>query len=1035
MEMNDQILQHIMNVQTQLLQQMVKLQQEQNDTIARPATIVSPTATGAFGTPLPGTIASPVTPPPLQGMAQPGMPFLSVNDPTRYGTFAAPYPSDGSRPILAAQSGFKNFISGTINEMTNFDPTQQSKESTEQHFARQSRGVQEQAVNVLGGAINGATSIGTFMIPGGLAASLAVGGVVGAGVGIATNAMVNGAKTALDYQDLLQQKSYKFINAFESTSDIGGIGMGLSQRQEVSGFMRDLATDKFLDSGEMMKILDGAADNNLLKSVSDVNSFKKKFTEIVDTVKSITVTMNQTIEEATNFMGEMERRGISTKDMGLISAQSKVLSSFLGISASQGSQLLMQTSDSIVQGTGLDPTKIIGSAAENTFYASQIMDDSKKNDPALYHYIKNNGGDSAVGAQFEQLSRGYVNGGQGKSNLLNLFASGYKLNEDTGEMEVDKAAMDSLLKSNLSYDQLRDLSMRATSKLTDAQRFQLSENAGVLFNDYASSQQSAEFLKRNVDVLMKQQKDQGSPIDEKTALSLLGIATDAEQAKYIQARLDSPDMTPYYKARVFKEEQDSQNIADSPGIKKRFNFWWDRTFTNPLGDVGQGVSDGIGRGMQDYQKFITGIEDSSVLGGNQSLQSFDQKGLNQVLKQSKGLIDENRLFSSNYGNVFNETLDQGTYNSLMSQVQKGEINPEDLPKILKNSTGFSKGLLSNWRASMLEGEATGEYDGFFGRLSYYKQAGALGTASFVDKHLGFLTHHDDVVKLVGSDNENTLDEFKKQQKSIMSTKKDLNEQMTKLMLDGGLGTTDPEELEKIKKAIKKGDLAEVRLLTDNNRDAANLADKYISVNKKTDSYKEDMENFEPISRYTASMAQSGNQLAGLLSASKTLDKGEINSLLGDFRKKSKEIREQIKDGTISATGMAQFDKDALAQIDDIFDMLPKSDLNNFAAYLQKKDPNAQLLGKNGSLDVDKLKDYVMNDVLRNEHITEPNKDSKSKSKSSSDENTKAATKAAQDHEQAMYQFLLSYQQETQMLKDTIAGRPITNSNQTSIGTR
>jgi hypothetical protein len=992
MEMNDQILNHIMNVQTQLLQQMIKMEQDRNSTISQPATTISPD-TGSFGTPLPSSIASPVTPPPVQHMSQPGTPFMSVNDPTRYGTYAAPNQGYWSRQNQAAQSGFRNFIGGTIDEMKNFDPMGQSREATEQYFARQSRGMQEQTVNILGGAIHGAASVGSFFVPGGLAASLAVGGAVAGGVGLATNAMVNGAKTSLDYQELLQNNSYKFINAFESTSDLGGTGFGLNDRQEISGFLRDLSTDKYLDDNEMMKILDGAASNNLLKSVSDVKSFKKKFTEIVDTVKAIAVTMNESVEEATKFMGEMERMGISNKDMSYLASQSKVTSSFMGISSNEGAQMMLNTTNQVVQGTALNSKNIAESTNETGFIISRIAEGP------LRQYIKNNGGEGNVTSQVEQLTRNYVTQGAGLTSLLGYFGSGFQYNEKTREFEVNEKEMNRLLNGNMSRSQMQQASDSYMNSLSDDERYRLLQSASTVFNNYADTETMARFMQRNVQMLQQE-----TPMDEQTALTNLGMAQDLEQAKLLEEYINNatdPNILKAYKSQALKNEQDSKVISESPGFSKRLKFWWQRVFENPLGDKGQAVSDFTGDLMQDYQKILTGIDDTSTLGGDASLEKFDQKGLEKVLKNSKDLMDYG-ITKPGEADLINQDLDESTFSSLMSQVQKGKISASDLDKALKNN----KGWMSKWRASMLKSEAKGTYDdmGLLGDISYGIQRGILWAS---DKIVG---NQDDFMEGVEDTAKSTFDDFKDQEKG-------LNQQLNRLVLDGGL---DPDKVDQIEKAIKKGDMDKVRSYT-NNREAINLADKFNSLGEKEN-------QFERLTRYTTSMTQAGSQLAGVFQASGAFDEEEIDSMFGSLRRRSKKIRDKIKEGDMSASGMAQFDSDTMAKFDKMFDNLPDSDLRKLAHYLNEK-YDAGLNEKN--VNADKLQEFLLNTVVRDQHITEPNKGS-GKAESKTDEVASAATKAAEEHQQAFYSFLNTYKQETQMMKDAVEGRPIRNTKSSSL---
>lgn len=1009
MNMNDQALQHVMNVQTQMLQHLTRLQMESsNDQLTKQGTFLG-SATGAFGTPLPNAIASPVIPPTHAGS-------MVVNDPTKYGTYAAPYDGNGSRLNQAAFQA-RGFISGSLAEMRNFDATEHSKESTAQYISQQARGVQEQAVNVLGGALSGAATAGSFFIPGGFLASMVAGGAAAVGVGGFTSALTGETREALNYQNILQNQSYKFLNAFESTNEMGGIGMGLRDRQEVSRFLRDLAPEKYLEESEMTKILEGAAGNNLLKTVSDVDSFKKKFTDIVDTVKAITVTMNQTIEETTKFMGELEARGIATQDMSMIAAQSKVMSSFLGINASQGAQILLQTSDSIVSGTSIDPTKIMQSTGLNTFYAEQVYSQARETDPQLAQFIKNSGGSKTVGSAYEQATRGYIQN-QGAEMLLGLYGSGFQLNPETGDFEMNREAMMDLLNGSYSARDMQDKSQQFLRTLNASQIRKLQLNVGTIFSDNANSQMVAQFMDRNAQMLIEEQARSGNQMDRETALVEMGMASDLEMASLYEEMIDANKNTTlggYYNAYTLKEEMDSNAIANSPGLIKRAKFWWEQNVTNPIGNIGQGASDQIGTWMTDYQKFLTGVDDRSIVGGT-LLPEFNQEGLSQVLKNSG--VDT--LSSTGLGG-----FDSGMLSTYLSRLERGQLDATELSR-LKNNEDLN--FFERMNVNFLSDTASGRYDGL-NKGWYYVDKAGLG---LVDSAINFFTDRDNLYEQIGN-SKFTLKNYEKQNEELEKKKKNLNQQVMDLYASGNLNLSE-DKLKALEPLIEKGQVAEVKAIT-SNAQAVELTERFKQFRDEADVLGEDLSNFSELSRYTKALATSGTQLGDLLNASGVYSEAEINSLIGDIRKRGVKINKNLGKGKLSATEMAQFSQDALSEYDSIFDMLPQEDLHKLAEYLQTKNSSLQMESfyeKNSTtIDADKLRDYVL-DEFRKQNVSEINKTEKS---SDSGTASKEATDAAKDHKEAMYEFLNSYQQESQMLRDAIAGRTITNPNQTSLGTR
>jgi hypothetical protein len=84
MNMEEQALQHVMNIQTQMLQQIQQLQKDQtSNELTRMGVPLTSTNQG-FGTTT-NTVSSPTIPPSFDSSSS----NVSVSDPTSYGTYAA----------------------------------------------------------------------------------------------------------------------------------------------------------------------------------------------------------------------------------------------------------------------------------------------------------------------------------------------------------------------------------------------------------------------------------------------------------------------------------------------------------------------------------------------------------------------------------------------------------------------------------------------------------------------------------------------------------------------------------------------------------------------------------------------------------------------------------------------------------------------------------------------------------------------------------------------------------------------------------
>ena len=1071
MEMDDRALQHIMDLQTRMLQQIETMQRE--NTFNKNGSPISGHNEAFNHGIMPDSIASAGIPPSYAKNMMFTPPPMSISDPTAYGTYASPYGSEGRLFKEAKPNLFeKGLFQGTLAEMRDFDPTKHSKEETAQFLSQQTRSLQEKAVGTAGGVVGGAAAAGSFFVPG-LLPSLAAGGAVALGVGGVTAAFVNETKTALDYQDLLQRQSYRFMNAFESTNELGGIGMGLEDRQDVSRFLRELAPEKFLEDKDMMSILEGATNNKLMRTVTDVKSFKDKFSQVVDAVKEITITMDQTIEEATEFMGELERRGIATKDMAFVAAQSKVMSSTLGISSQDGANLILSTSDQVTQGTRLDAGNVMRSSSESVFYAQSLQDWAQVNNEDLYHLIKNSGGGAGVGALMETSGRQYLQSKDGTDYLLGMYASGFDRTEE-GSFAVNAERMQELLSGMYSVEEMQRMSREFTNQLSVPDKHRLQGTASTSFSQYASNREIAQFMDRNAQMIQEKQANAGRYVDKETALVESGIANDYEEAMLLSNMIEitgNEDLSRMYNSKVFKEEQDSHAISTNPSMFKRLGFWWEENVTNQIGNKGQDISDFVGREMMDYQKFITGIDDRSMVNAPH-LENFDAAGLDKLIdrlgtvnesnaqmydflgekqlegydasrsdaidKLAKGDIDleglKSQLDIRAERDGRTRALDANRYNMYLTKANDGTLSAADLA-VLKQREDL--GFAEEARLSVIEREMEGKYEGIsgkmkygFDRLSTWGYGTAQNTIDFMDKRLvspfrGDTSERDSIF------GDTTMKSLEKQQEQLIKERRSLTTDLANLFSSGDLGSMQYEKMAELEEAIKSGDSALVKGIT-SNKDALDLTSRYKEAIELESGFEEGMGAVKETSMYTKALATSGTQLRDMLNASGLYSEAEIDNMVGTLTKKGKKTNKKLEKGKLSAEDMIHANAEMLEEIDMMFDMMPNHDMNQFAQYLTDKDPSIRMdqLFKEGTsvIDADKLQNYVMNDIVRNQHL---NKEPEKADKKDANE----AKAAAEEHTEAMHGFLTAFQRESEMLRDATMGRPIQTTYQTSLGTR
>lgn len=1041
--MDNQVIQQILSTQTQMLQHITTLQQQQatSNMNVMQSNANQQSATGAYGTPMPGNIASPVTPPPP----------VSVADPTQYGTYATPYGSytDGGRIPVGSTFNPRNFIGSSINEAMSFNPAGQSIEASSNYMYQQSQGVQMGVVNAMGGALKGGTNVGSLFIPG-LVPSLIGGGVASLAVGGMANAMIGGARNALDYQTILQQKGPQFISAFNSTNDMGGIGWSLKDQQQASRFLRELAPQEFMNNSDMQKVLSGAADNGLMNTVTDVKDFQKKFKDIVGAVKDITVTMNQTIDQATQFMGQMKQMGITTKDMPLTAAQIKVMSSSLGVSSDVGTQIALGGAQQLAQGTGMSTSGAVRNTAETTYYAQNLWNNLPDNS-STKNWINNNGGAAQVGMNFNQSINGFIESQAGQSLTAGLFGSAASI-DSNGNVSIDKSKLKGILNGSQDVNQLTKASMGNISKLNPGQQVEMLGKLNEEFTNMAGEDSSTlpAVAQRIAQAYQQQAARSGTKMDMQTALVQSGLAPDYNTAqvweKMINQSMD-PGLKAQFDARSLKQSQDAHAIANSPSLLAKGKYWFEENIAAPFGNVGQDVSDSVGQADLAYQKWLTGMSDRSTVNA-QSLQDFSQKGLEKEFGQLKNVDALNKgTKSSDIVNQLKTGKTKGdnqigsdTYGLYMSEASKGQMDPATIAKI-NNMDHLN--LLDQTRRMMINEQTSGHYDGFFGKVNWGLDEAGYGIESgvaAVGKGAEWLGQGawNGAKWLLNIDQKNpyqtpkeiNYDVLQKQGKDLEGEKKKLNQDTASLFASKDIRGMKESDLQSLQQGILSGNIDQVKSLT-SNKQAIDLANKAKKLNSSDTQYSSAMDEYTNVSQYTKAIANSGNLMGDTLSAA-GFSASSINDLVGSLRDQGKKVSKDLKGNKLTLSDMASNDREMLKKYDMMFGSMTEYDKEKLTTYLenQNKDFNVKsVLGSDGkSIDSSKLEKYMLGQI-KNENLSNSKSSSKNKTASEGD-----VVKASKDHTQAMYTMLTTLQQETQMMNDVSNGAPVSNYS-SSIGTR
>lgn len=197
----------------------------------------------------------------------------------------------------------------------------------------------------LGGAIGSA-----FGFPGAIA-----GTVVGSAIGsVGGDQILKHVGVQQGYEKWLQQNSGRFINMFESNDSLGD-GFNEKENQKLSKILSKMNTEFFMSDDELFTMLNQVTDAGLMKSVSDMESFQKKFSGLVETVKKGAKMLNMSYEDIINLQGEWNKMGIKTdSEQAAMLSGVKTLSMITGKSETETAGSLEALIKGLVSGTTLD---------------------------------------------------------------------------------------------------------------------------------------------------------------------------------------------------------------------------------------------------------------------------------------------------------------------------------------------------------------------------------------------------------------------------------------------------------------------------------------------------------------------------------------------------------------------------------------------------------------------------------------------------------------------------------------------------------
>lgn len=892
----------------------------------------------------------------------------------------------------------KENIGSIASDYSKFDASRMSRQQIEDHFSKQTQSIQQTAVDTGATAVGLAGAAAGLLVPG-ILPGLAVGAVAS---GVAASA-VDGAKDSLRYQDILQKDGYRIFNAMESTSDFGGIGIGLSDRQEMSKFMRHLGTEQMMDSDEMAQILQGGIDNKLLRSVKDTKQFEEKFRDIVKTVKEVSITLNQSIDETMEFLGEMDRRGVTLKDTRTVAAQAKVAASMLGEDANVYTDQVLERADALTAGTMRTTESAVKELSYNSYAVDAVDMYSRQTDGRMAQFIKNSGGTEAVAGEFAQAMNDYFREGSGDDHIVALYAQAFEEDEN-GKLTLNKDKVKEINASGKSVQELRQESQRALKSFDKNTIAALSTNAGEIFTstlDYSDQQQAMSNIIKTV--------AESGKMTEESAMQVMNLTNDKNQAElYSQMMIVANDDATHQQMNLLVEQEkwDSADLANSPGLMKRLKYGYKDMIGDTIGDYGQYASDFVGNKITDVQSAVTGIDKK-----NQEKVSIDfnlSHAETAALfdKESESYKEKERLYEQ-----FGMTPNEERMNE--PKKRKGMLDNEYreiYDKAKKRSLSFEEIASLQDR---LEDEDIHfrERDQIEFLLKAQGGGGALGS---------FGVAVGGTVKSWGTEKiqETSVSGGKESFKNLEKIQKDIQEQRAeldkKLMTEFERGGFDRDDAAKVDEALKDKDYKTLQELAKTEK-AKKVVKKYEKLGKEAQNLDELTERKSDDIYGVSSVITATENITGILKESGAYTDEEIEQFFG---KTQKTINEAAKKDRKELMGMSDEDLKSTFEKFDAFG----EDLLKGRSQAELAKISEYIAGVNNK-DVDSFKndDGKYDAKMLQQEIYEVSRKTQTSGSAAEEAlKNKLDPKVLKEHSNAMSEFTETIVQETAELRSQVA---------------
>lgn len=200
-----------------------------------------------------------------------------------------------------------------------------------------------------------------------------------------------------EIQGFLESASFRFVGPGSSMADPRGMfGMNTQARQATADMIRKMDfSDPTLNTQDLTQILQGSASLGLFAGTGgDLENFKKRFKEITESVKSVTQTLHQTLEQGLQTIKDLKAIGLDTSSIKQVVGNADALGRIAGRTGTEMIQLGLQGAE-VFKGTGIN----MGIGFQSTMMNQAAIRAARDAGFLSQEAIKQAGGEEAMAVQ------------------------------------------------------------------------------------------------------------------------------------------------------------------------------------------------------------------------------------------------------------------------------------------------------------------------------------------------------------------------------------------------------------------------------------------------------------------------------------------------------------------------------------------------------------------------------------------------------------------------------------------------------------